>query len=296
MAFHILPLLLLLQTALSDPLSRAQTPDDMRDQCSKLLKINGNYFLLDETRNVSGVPADMNVHWRTGDLYFTLISEEMKMSLQVIKKRSGIQKTIRLAGVGQSTAIDNVNDAIYLATDNGVYKLNEDGSVKLYAGLGEDVMYVTLTADGSVMYIATYPQNRVHKITKNGKKLETFSAIPNGHGLTVDPRGNIYFIATKTPYVLQAGQSMAVKIKGLPNDKIIGIYISKSDEVFAMDEDSHWYHVHGETASSSYVGSFGVSDVNTFALDEADNVFIGVNGAVMKFQLYETDPCIRYRA
>ncbi|KAG6462946.1 uncharacterized protein LOC115452012 isoform X2 [Manduca sexta] len=261
--------------------------------CSNLLNFNNFYYSLEEQKNVSGIPADMNIHWKTGNVFFTLISEEMKMSLQVLRP-SGEFETIKVAGLGQSTTVDNLNDVVYLATDNGVYKYKEDSSIELYTALGEDVMYVAVSNDGSSMYIATWPQNRVHKITNDGQKQEMFSAIPNGHGLTVDTRNNIYFVATKTSYILKNGYSIPIKIKGLPSDKMTGVFVSRSDEVYAMDENSNLYVVDSESASARHVGSFSVSGVNSFALDSADNVMIGIKGAILKFNANERNPCPDY--
>jgi DNA-binding beta-propeller fold protein YncE len=258
--------------------------------CSNLLNFNNFYYSMDESKNVTGIPADMSIHWKTGKVFFTLISEEMKMSLQVMQP-SGEFETIKVAGLGQSTSVDNLNDIVYLATDNGVYKYKEDGSIELYTALGEDVMYIALTSDGTAMYIATWPQNRVHKITNDGQKMETFSAVPNGHGLTIDTRNNIFFVATKTSYILKNGLTVSIKIKGLPSDKMIGVFVSRSDEVFGMDEDSNLYVIDSEAANARHLGSFNITGVNSFAMDSADNVLIGVKGAIVKFNAYERNPC-----
>lgn len=258
--------------------------------CKELIHLNNYFYNLDVVRNVTGIPADMSVNWKTGNIFFTLISEEMKMCLVVLHP-SGDTETIKVAGLGQSTSVDNLNDIVYLATDNGVYKYKEDGSIELYTALGEDVMYVAVTSDGTAMYIATWPQNRVHKIVNDGQKQEMFAAIPNGHGLTIDTRNNIYFVATKTSYVLKNGYSIPIKIKGLPNDKMTGVFVSRSDDVFAMDENSNMYKVDSENASAKFLGSFNVTGVNTFALDSADNVLIGVKNGIMKFEALEKNPC-----
>ncbi|XP_068624459.1 uncharacterized protein [Battus philenor] len=263
---------------------------DREHICANLLNFNKLFYALDGQKNVSGVPADMSVHWKTGKVYFTLISDEMKMSLQVLHP-SGEIDLIKVAGLGQSTCIDNLNDIVYLATDNGVYKYKDDGSIELYTALGEDVMYVAVTSDGSTMYVATWPQNRVHKISSDGQKQETFPAIPNGHGLTIDTRNNIYFVATKTSYILKNGYNIPIKIKGLPSDKMTGIFISRSDEVYAMDENSNLYVIDSDNASARHLGSFSVSGVNSFAMDAADNVLIGVKGALLKFNAFEKNPC-----
>ncbi|CAG5059781.1 unnamed protein product [Parnassius apollo] len=259
--------------------------------CSNLLNFNNLFYALEGQKNVSGVPADMSVHWKTGKVFFTLISEEMKMSLQILHP-SGEIDSIKVAGLGQSTCIDNLNDIVYLATDNGVYKYKEDGSIELYTALGEDVMYIAVTNDGNTMYVATWPQNRVHKLTNDGQKQETFPAIPNGHGLTIDTRNNIYFVATKTSYILKNGYSIPIKIKGLPSDKMTGVFVSRSDVVYAMDENSNLYVIDPDNASARHLGSFSVSGVNSFALDAADNVLIGVKGALLKFNAFERNPCI----
>ncbi|XP_047037789.1 uncharacterized protein LOC124643000 [Helicoverpa zea] len=258
--------------------------------CANILNFNHFYYGLEDQKNVSGIPADMSIHWKTGNIYFTLISDEMKMSLQVLRP-SGEFDVIKVAGLGQSTCVDNLNDIVYLATDNGVYKYKDDGSIELYTALGEDVMYIAVNSDGSSMYIATWPQNRVHRITNDGQKQETFTGIPNGHGLTVDTRNNIYFVATKTSYILKSGYSIPIKIKGLPSDKMTGVFVSRSDEVFAMDENSNLYVVDPENSSARHLGTFSVTGVNSFAMDSADNVIIGVKGAILKFNAFEKSPC-----
>ncbi|XP_047541157.1 uncharacterized protein LOC125074024 [Vanessa atalanta] len=262
--------------------------------CANLINFNDFYYSMDEPKNITGIPADMTVHWKTGKVFYTLISDEMKMNLQVLHP-SGETETIKVAGLGQSTTVDNLNDIVYLATDNGIYKYKDDGSIELYTALGEDVMYITVSSDGSTMYIATWPQNRVHKITNDGQKQETFSPIPNGHGLTVDTRNNIFFAATKTSYVLKAGQSVPIKIKGLPSERMTGVFVSRSDEIFAMDESSNLYSIDAENASAKHLGTFNVSGVNTFALDSADNVLIGVKNGILKFLAYEKNPCSDYQ-
>lgn len=266
---------------------------DRAQFCSNLLNFNKFYYSLEEQKNVNGTPADMSVHWKTGNVFFTLISEEMKMSLQVLH-HSGELEAIKTSGLGQSTCVDNLNDIVYLATDNGVYKYKDDSSIELYTALGEDVMYVATTHDGAAMYIATWPQNRVHKITNDGQKKEVFLVIPNGHGLTIDPKNNIYFVATKTSYILKNGYNIPIKIKGLPSDKMTGVFVSRSDEIYAMDENSNLYIVDPENDSARIVGSFSVNGVNSFAMDSADNVLIGIKGVILKFRAYEKNPCPDY--
>ncbi|KOB70636.1 Adhesion-like transmembrane protein [Operophtera brumata] len=274
-----------------NPRQKVMLLADIDQLCSKLVVIDNMFFKFDIQKNVSGIPADMNVHWKTGNVFFTLISEEMKMNI-VVLHNSGELEIIKVAGLGQSTSVDNLNDIVYLATDNGVYKYKDDGSFEQYTAIGEDVMYLTVSADGSAMFIATWPQNRVLKITNDGQKIELFPAIPNGHGLTIDTRDNIYFVATKTSYVLKNGESIPIKIKGLPSNKMTGIFVSRSDAVYAMDENSNLFIVNAETAR--YLGSFGIEGVNSFAMDAADNVLIGVKGAVLKFTALEQNPCIGY--
>lgn len=293
-AYAVLLLLTVTLTIEGNPVMTRQSLLKKKDRdqiCLNLLNFNNLFYALEGQRNVSGVPADMSVHWKTGNIYFTLISDEMKMTLQVLRP-SGEMDTIKVAGLGQSTCVDNLNDVIYLATDNGVYKYREDGPIELYAALGEDVMYAAVTNDGGVLYVATWPQNRVHKITNDGQRQETFPSIPNGHGLTVDTRNNMYFVATKTTYVLKNGYSIPIKIKGLPSDKMTGVFVSRSDQVYAMDENSNLYLIDADNASATHLGSFSVSGVNAFAMDSADNVLVGVKGALLKFNAYEKNPCV----
>lgn len=292
----LLVILSIVTTITSSPVMTRQRLAQQKSRdtfCANLLNFNNFHYALEETRNVTGIPADMSIHWKTEKVFFTLISDEMKMSLQVMHP-SGEFEIIKVAGLGQSTCVDNLNDIVYLATDNGVYKYKDDNSIELYTALGEDVMYIAVNSDGSAMYIATWPQNRVHKITNEGQKQEPFSAIPNGHGLTVDPRNNLYFVATKTSYILKNGNTVPIKIKGLPSDKMTGVFVSRSDEVYAMDENSNLYVVDPENTSAKHLGSFGVSGVNSFAMDSADNVLVGVKGAILKFNAYEKTSCPEY--
>ncbi|XP_072933716.1 uncharacterized protein [Epargyreus clarus] len=289
-------LLSLITTTICSPVMTRQSLLRQKNKeqfCSTLLNFNNFFYSLDEQKNISGIPADMSINWKTGNVFYTLISEEMKMSLQILRP-SGESETIKVAGLGQSTSVDNLNDIVYLATDNGVYKYKDDGSIELYTALGEDVMYIAVNNDGATMYIATWPQNRVHKITNDGQKQEMFPAIPNGHGLTIDTRNNIFFVATKTSYVLKNGQNIPIKIKGLPSDRMTGVFVSRSDEIFAMDETSNLYVVDVEDASARHLGTFNVTGVNTFAMDSADNVLIGVKGAILKFNAYDKNPCSDY--
>lgn len=260
--------------------------------CNHLVKVNDLYYALDEQKNITGIPADISIHWKSGNIYFTLITDTMKMTLHILRP-SGELENIKVAGLGQSTAVDNLNDIVYLATDNGIYKYDDGrGTLELYTALGEDVMYMGVNGDGESLYIATWPQNRVHVITNDGEKQEMFSNIPDGHGLTVDPRNNIYFVASKTPYILKSREDKPIKIKGLPRDKASGIFVSRSDIVYAMDEDSNLYVIDSENAKATKLGSFSIqSSVNSFAMDTNDNILIGVKDAIMKFNVYEASPC-----
>ncbi|KAM3969036.1 uncharacterized protein ACR2FA_003392 [Aphomia sociella] len=260
--------------------------------CSKLLTLNGVYAFMEQLSNISGIPSDMKVHWKTGNIFYTLVSNEMKMSLQVLRT-SGEIETIKVAGLGQSTTVDNLNDIVYLATDNGVYKYKDDGSIELFTALGEDVMYLAVTSDGTSMYVATWPQNRVHKINYETQMLETFSAITNGHGLTIDTRNNIFFVdvATEILYVLKNGDTVPIKIKGLHTDKMINVFVSRSDAVYAMDESSNYYVIDVENETANHLRNFNVTGVNTFAMDSSDNVIIGIKGGILKYYIYEKNPC-----
>lgn len=258
--------------------------------CSNLIHFNNFYYSKDEPIYVAGTPADMSVHWKTGNVFYTLISDEMKMSLQLLHP-SGEIETLKVSGLGQSTTVDNLNDIVYLATDNGVYKYKDDGSIELYTALGEDVMYLTVSNDGNTMFIATWPQNRVQKVSNDGQKQESFSIIPNGHGLTMDTRNNIFFAATKTSYILKNGHNIPMKIKNLPDERMTNVFVSRSDEIYVMDENGNLYSVDAENASAKHLGTFNVSGVNTFGMDSSDNILIGVKGRIMKFTAYEDNPC-----
>ncbi|XP_059045905.1 uncharacterized protein LOC131841601 [Achroia grisella] len=261
-------------------------------KCSELLTLNGVYAFVEQLTNVTGIPADMRVHWKTGNIFYTLISNEMKMSLQILRT-SGEVDTIKVAGLGQSTSVDNLNDIVYLATDNGVYKYKDDGSIELSTALGEDVMYVAVTNDGTAMYIATWPQNRVHKINNETQSLEIFSPISNGHGLTIDTRNNIFFvdIATEILYVLKNGETVPIKIKEVRSDKMINVFVSRSDDVYAMDGNSNYYHIDVDNETAKFVRNFNLTGVNTFAMDSSDNILIGVKGAIFKYYIYDKNPC-----
>lgn len=293
LALSILAYIIVPQSNGNPALTRQKLTQLSRSQlyCSHLVYFNNLYYALESRKNISGIPADFSIHWKTGNLFFTLISDQMKMTLHLLRP-SGEMDPIKIAGLGQSTAVDNLNDVVYLATDNGVYKYVEDtSSVELYAASGEDVMYIGLTSDGNTMYIATWPQNKVQVITNEGQRQETFSNIPNGHGLTVDTRNNIYFVASKTSYILKSGETVPIKIFGLPTDKMSGVFVSRSDEVYAMDENSNLYLIDADNASAKRLGSFNIESVNTFAMDAADNIFIGVKNAILKFRVYERNPC-----
>lgn len=292
-ALSILAYMIVPQTSSTPVMTRQklmqQTTTELH--CTKVVYFNNLYYALEDRINITGIPADISIHWKTDNVFFTLITEQMKMSIKVLRP-SGELETIKVAGLGQSTAVDNLNDIVYLATDNGIYKFKEDtSSIELYSGLGEDVMYIAVNNDGSSLYIATWPQNKVHMITNDGQKQETFSRIPNGHGLTVDTRNNIYFVATKTSYILKNGDNVPIKIKGLPSDKTTGLFVSRSDDVYAMDDMSNFYIVNPESASARHLGSFNVSGVNSFAMDLNDNVVIGIKDALLKFNVYEANPC-----
>ncbi|GBP91250.1 hypothetical protein EVAR_64047_1 [Eumeta japonica] len=260
--------------------------------CSNLLHFNNVYYTLEVQRNISGMPADMSVHWKTGNVFYTLISDSMRMSLQVLHDNGDVE-TVKTSGLGQSSAVDNINDIIYLATDNGIYKYDDKTkTAELYTAAKEDVMYIAVGDRGATIYIATWPQNRVHRITNNGTKQETFPPIPNGHGLTVDTNDNIYFVAAKTTYVLKNGETVPTKINGLPDNIVTaGVAVGASGNVYVMDQNSDLYQLDPQNADARYTGSFTVNGVNSFAMDASDNILIGVKDSILKFIAHDTNPC-----
>lgn len=284
-ALSLLTSMIVPQTT-SKPLTEGNEP---KSHCNSLF-INYLYYTLDEQINITGMPADLTVHWKTGNIYFTLINQKQSLSLNLLRP-TGEVESIDIKGLGQSAAVDNYNDIIYLATDNGVYKYKDGASVELFTADGEDVMYVSVTTDGSTLYIATWPQNRVQKITNEGRKRTAFPNIPNGHGLTIDTRNNIYFIATKTTYILKNGDTTPIKIYGLPNDEMSGVFVSKFEDVYAMDENSNLYQIDPNNASVKKLGNFNIKGVNSFAMDSADNILIGVHNAILKYKVFERNPC-----
>ncbi|XP_063543294.1 uncharacterized protein LOC134751759 [Cydia strobilella] len=285
---RILIMLLMVTTINAIVVKQRLTQED----CDKMdiRKINNYYYVKGAPINLTGIPSDFSVHWRSGRVFFTLISDDyLTMRVQVLKGNQ--VNTIKMEVVGQSTTVDNYNDIVYVATDNGVYIYNVDGTLEHYAAAGEDVMYVAVSKDGTNMYIATWPQNRVHLISNNGQKQETFSLIPNGHDLRIDPSNNVYFVAAKTSYVLQAENTIPIRIKGLPTNNMTGIFVNRSDKTYAMDESGNMYKIDPDNAKAILLGSFHINGVNAFALDAFDNVLIGVNGAILKYNKMENSPC-----
>lgn len=252
--------------------------------------VNHKYYTIDKEIKISGIPADMSVLWKTGDIYFTSVVQ-MKMGLYQLKPTGEIIP-LKVEGTGQTTACDNTNNVVYLGSDKGVFKYHDNGTISLYTGKDEDVMYLAVTEDGGTMYLATFPQNRVTKITNHGTWYRRFHQIPNGKNIAVDHSGNIYFVATKITYVLKNGEKIPIKIEGLPDDEIVAIFVAKTKEVYAMDQTSALYLIDGDNAKAKSLGSFGVDKVNSFALDANNNVLIGVQDFIYRYKGYNKKPCL----
>ncbi|KAI5639731.1 hypothetical protein NE865_07808 [Phthorimaea operculella] len=257
---------------------------------TKLYNVSNNWYALKEKIPILGIPVELAVHWKSRKIFFTLISQDMTMNLQVLQP-SGKLETIDVPGIGQSTAVDNINNVVYLATDNGVYKYNEDGGIEPFAALGEDVMHIALGNAGAILYIAIGPQFKVHSIVHYGDIPSASLLIPNGDGLVIDLRDNKYFIDSMTAYILKSDTMRPVKIRNLPNDMQTGFFISTSYDVYAMDENSNLYLIDSESIIAEHLGSFNVTGVYTFALDSENNVIIGVKDAILKFKQFEKNPC-----
>ncbi|XP_011554234.3 uncharacterized protein LOC105385541 [Plutella xylostella] len=271
--------------------------------CPGFLKFKNNFYIFERNITIDGIPADINVHFKTGDIYYTIVKPDMTMNVE--RWHGDGSETIEefsVQGLGvvrafQTVNIDNKNDRIYTGTNNGYYQviIIKDGTVdyKYLGGDDHDIMYLTPIFKDS-MLLGTHPGDRMF-ISTGPKATVKFDVITKGRDLKTDVRNNIYFSIDRTPYVLrfmnrtQNYSSVPITIRKLPRGKLAFFIIDKDGEVYILDEDAKlFFLVNGEFPT--FLGTFNQKEVNGFAMDQHKNVYIGVLNAIMKFAAYEKCP------
>ncbi|CAG9572615.1 unnamed protein product [Danaus chrysippus] len=166
------------------------------ENCSDLF--DGVVYSRRSIFTIKGLPTNLAYNQNNKDLHFTVIDID---SLQDDDVQTKMEQYVLANGHpikiddinGQAAAVDNRNNKVYIASDDGLNVLNGSYQTNFLAFKDEDITQLFKTANNDKLYAVIFPDSEVYEIDLQRIEKRRIENVPCAFILAVDDDGNIYY-------------------------------------------------------------------------------------------------------
>lgn len=192
---------------------------------------------------IRGLPTNLVYNPINKDLHFTLIDIESlqddhvqtKMDQYILREN----EPIKIDNInGQAAAIDMETQRVYIATDDGLYFLNNSDQPQFLSNKDEDIVHIFKTNKTDELYAITFPDNEVYIIDAQTKEKLRVEKVPCAYLLAVDNEENVFYECdSKYIKVLLKGFQEPIEFVGIPKNSARAITIDSFNRVILAAND-----------------------------------------------------------
>lgn len=246
---------------------------------------------------IRGLPTNLAYNPNNKDLHFTLIDvdslqnddEQTKMDQYILRDGN----PIKIDNVhGQAAAVDANNGTVYIASDDGLYTLNNSDHANFISLKDEDIVHVFKPVHRSELYIVVFPQNEVYELNVEKNEKRKVAHVPCAFILAVDHLDNVYYECdSKYVKVLLRDFSEPVEFVGIAKNNARAMAIDGMGRVMLATNDGI-YHLRPDNIIPKKMMNLDfVPSAITF--DNKDGaMFLATKGVIYEYNAADTATCV----
>lgn len=255
-------------------------------------------FLYDNQRydrtavlTIKGLPTNLAVNSNNKDIFFTLIDldslhndeEQTKMDQYVL--RNGMP--IKIDNVrGQAAAVDNKNNKVYIASDDGLSVLNKTDKAHFVSLRNEDIVMLFKPEHNDDLYAVIYPDNEVYNINLKKNEKKKIDNVPCAFIIAVDAEDNIYYECNaKYVKVLLKDFQEPVEYVGIGRNSARAMTVDGNNRVILAANDG-LYLLRPDSLIPKKLMNLDI--IPSGISFDGDDLYLASNGVIYK---YSADEC-----
>ncbi|KAF9406827.1 hypothetical protein HW555_012935 [Spodoptera exigua] len=215
------------------------------ENCSYIY--NGMPYDRTAVLTIKGLPTNLVINPVNDDLHFTLIDldslqndkVQTKMDQYVFSKG----QPIKIDNVnGQAAAVDMKNKKTYIASDDGLYYLDESNKAQFLSLKDDDIVQLFKPPSDDKLYAVFFPENEVFVIDVKKNEKKKVDNVPCAFILAVDAQENIYYECdSKYVKVILKGFQEPIEFVGIAKNSARAIAVDSYNRVvLATNDGLYW--------------------------------------------------------
>ncbi|OWR48887.1 hypothetical protein KGM_213500 [Danaus plexippus plexippus] len=215
------------------------------DNCSDLF--DGVLYSRRSILTIKGLPTNLAYNQNNKDLHFTVIdidslqNDDVQTKMDQYVLANG--QPIKIDDInGQAAAVDNKNNRVYIASDDGLATLNATYQTNFLAFKDEDITMLFKTTNNDKLYAVLFPDSEVYEIDLQRNEKKRIENVPCAFILAVDDAENIYYECdSKYVKVLLKDYVEPIEYVGLAKNAARAMAIDDNNRVIlAANDGLYW--------------------------------------------------------
>nr|XP_032524457.1 uncharacterized protein LOC116775640 [Danaus plexippus plexippus] len=254
------------------------------DNCSDLF--DGVLYSRRSILTIKGLPTNLAYNQNNKDLHFTVIdidslqNDDVQTKMDQYVLANG--QPIKIDDInGQAAAVDNKNNIVYIASDDGLATLNATYKTNFLAFKDEDITMLFKATNDDKLYAVLFPDSEVYEIDLQRNEKKRIKNVPCAFILAVDDAENIYYECdSKYVKVLLKDYVEPIEYVGLAKNAARAMTIDDNNRVIlAANDGLYWLQPDSLIPKKLMNLDFVPSGV----VFNGHNLFISTSGIIYEF-------------
>lgn len=246
---------------------------------------------------IKGLPTNLAYNPINNDLYFTLIDidslqndeEQTKMDQYIL--RDG--KPIKIDNVhGQAAAVDTNNGTVYIASDDGLNKLNSTDHANFFSLKDHDIVQVFKPMHKNELYVVVFPENEVYQLNIEKNEKLKVPTVPCAFIIAVDHNDNVYYECdSKYVKVLLKDFSEPIEYVGIAKNNARAMAIDSTGRVILAANDGLYYLRPDNIIPKKLMNLEFIPSAITFD-NTIGTIYLATKGIIYQYSVADSKTCV----
>ncbi|KAF9804471.1 hypothetical protein SFRURICE_010228 [Spodoptera frugiperda] len=262
------------------------------ENCSYIY--NGSPYDRTAVLTIKGLPTNLVINPVNDDLHFTLIDLDSLQNDRVQTKMDQYVfsqgQPIKIDNVnGQAAAVDVKNKKTYIASDDGLYYLDEGNKAQFQSLKDDDIVQLFKPPSDDKLYAVLFPENEVFVIDIKKNEKKKVENVPCAFILAVDAQENIYYECdSKYVKVILKGFQEPIEFVGIAKNSARAIAVDSYNRVVLATNDGLYWVRPDNIIPTKFMDLDFVPSGLAF---DYDDIYVAASGVIYKYSADTTNVC-----
>lgn len=264
------------------------------EKCDRT-KVGHEYYKRQLIATIDGYPTGIVIDPRTEHIFFILHKRNYTKGIHLLKHGSLGIKELPVSDdlIGQSVAVDVVNNVIYIGTNQGLVTYDYSRTeITAERPIGDDdVRSIFIDKADNQMFITTGANHEIFKFVNGSAAVKRYDKIPKAYSFVLDGKGNVFYeYVDGRIYFFSTDYYEPIQYKGFTRELKYILQMNLNDEAIVAVKGS-LFKLTTKSVLPQKIGQLGFK-ITGMAFDAKNNIVVGTKGKIYRYKPIDTnDPC-----